>query len=193
MLPTIGTTGTASYAVNSTEQKFFTGESRGSNNASTIAFRLGLEVSWTAFDGFRMYVARDRFQTLEEQSRMRTTAAIQALAADILLNYYDLVQLERSTENLPTPSDWIAICWIWSRTKKRIGTATGLELLQSRARLTPTRSFWINWKRIFNGPQNFNQLLNRPVETAFLWIRPLRALFLPGELPTQAFNPTQPY
>ena len=88
MLPTIGTTGTTSYSVNSTEQKFFTGESRGSNNASTIAFRLGLEVSWTAFDGFRMYVARDRFQTLEEQSRMRTTAEMQALAADILLNYY---------------------------------------------------------------------------------------------------------
>ena len=40
MLPTIGTTGTTSYSVNSTEQKFFTGESRGSNNASTIAFRL---------------------------------------------------------------------------------------------------------------------------------------------------------
>lgn len=72
MLPTISTVGTASYAVNNTEQKFFNGETRGGKGASNISFRTGLEVNWTAFDGFRMFVEQDRLQALESQSRIQT-------------------------------------------------------------------------------------------------------------------------
>ncbi len=195
MLPTVNTTGTSSYAINSTEQKFFTGESRGSNNASTIAFRLGLEVSWTAFDGFRMYVARDRFQALEEQSRMRTTAEMQALAADILLGYYNLVQLERSTENLRYAVRLDRDLLDLVENKKRIGTATGLELLQSKARLTADSVRLVQLEAdIQRARKNFNQLLNRPVETTFSIDTTLKSGPVPSqeELLARAFqsNPT---
>lgn len=168
MLPTVSTTGTGSYAVNNTEQKFFNGDARGAKDASSINVRMGLEVNWTAFDGFRMYVERDRLQTLEQQSRTQTIAQMQGLAATILSAYYNLVQLERSTENLRYAVRLDRDLLTLVTNKKRIGTATGLELLQSEARLTAdsVRLHELETE-IARTRMNFNQLLNRPVETVF--------------------------
>jgi outer membrane protein TolC len=168
MLPTVNSTGTGSYAINNTEQKFFNGDSRGAKDASSINFRLGLEVNWTAFDGFRMFIERDRLQTLEQQSRTQTIAQMQGLAATILAAYYNLVQLERSTENLRYAVRLDRDLLTLVQNKKRIGTATGLELLQSEARLSADSVRLHELEtQIARTRMNFNQLLNRPVETGF--------------------------
>jgi outer membrane protein TolC len=168
MLPTVNSTGTGSYAINNTEQKFFNGDSRGAKDASSINFRLGLEVNWTAFDGFRMFIERDRLQTLEQQSRTQTIAQMQGLAANILAAYYNLVQLERSTENLRYAVRLDRDLLTLVQNKKRIGTATGLELLQSEARLTADSVRLHELEtQIARTRMSFNQLLNRPVETGF--------------------------
>lgn len=181
MLPTIGTTNTASYAISNTEQKFFSGDSRGANDARSINFRFGVEASWTAFDGFRMFVERDRLTTLEQQSRAQTITQMQGLAADILAAYYSLVQLERSTENLRYAVRLDRDLLLLVENKKRIGTATGLELLQSEARLTSDSVRLHELEtQIARTRMNFNQLLNRPVETAFVVDTVLESNLIPG-------------
>lgn len=181
MLPTIATTNTASYAISNTEQKFFSGDSRGAKDARSINFRFGMEVNWTAFDGFRMYVERDRLTALEQQSRAQTIAQMQNLAADILSAYYNLVQLERSTENLRYAVRLDRDLLQLVENKKRIGTATGLELLQSEARLTADSVRLHELEtQIARTRMNFNQLLNRPVETAFDVDTILASNLIPG-------------
>ena len=100
LLPTLGVNSLANYASNNTEQKFFNGETRSGIGAGNLTTRMGLEMNWTAFDGFNMFVERDRLALMEKMSRAETTAQMQTFAAGILAAYYRLVELERSTENL---------------------------------------------------------------------------------------------
>lgn len=181
MLPTVSSVGTASYSINNTEQKFFNGETRGGNGASNINFRFGLEVNWTAFDGFRMFTERDRLRTLETQSRTQTIGQMQDLAAAILDAYYNLVQLELSTKNLRyavgLDRDLVELV----ENKKRIGVATGLELLQSKSRLTADSARLVQLETdILRARKNFNQLLNRPVDSEFAVDSVLNSNLLPS-------------
>lgn len=181
MLPLVQSTGTTSYAINNTEQKFFNGETRGAKDASNISFRFGIEASWTAFDGFRMFVARDRLTALEQQSKTQTTAQLQNLAADVLSAYYNLVQLVRSTENLRYAVSLDRDLLELVQNKKRIGTATGLELLQSEARYTADSARLVQLENdIIRSRMAFNQLLNRPVETAFSVDTTLQSVLIPS-------------
>ncbi len=181
MLPTVSTVGTTSYSVNNTEQKFFNGETRGGSGASNISIRTGLEVNWTAFDGFQMFVERDRLAALESQSRTQTIAQMQELAANILDAYYNLVQLELSTDNLRYAVGLDRDLLELVENKKRIGTATGLELLQSRTRLTADSARLVQLETdIQRARKNFNQLLNRPVEISFQVDSALSSMLLPS-------------
>lgn len=168
MTPTVNTTGTVSYAINNTEQKFFNGETRGAPNAGTFNTRFGVEALWTLYDGWRMYAARDRLTAFEQQSRALTTAQMQTLAANITLSYYNIVQLERTTANLRYAVRLDRDLLNLVQAKKTIGSATGLEVLQSRSRLTADSARLVQQeadiRRLYMA---FNQLLNRPVDEQF--------------------------
>lgn len=168
MTPTVNSTGTVSYAINNTQQNFFNGETRGAPNAGTFNTRVAVEALWTIYDGWRMYAARDRFTAFEQQSRALTTAQMQTLAANITLAYYNIVQLERTTANLRYAVSLDRDLLDLVQAKKTIGSATGLELLQSRSRLTADSARLVQQeadiKRLY---MSFNQLLNRPVDENF--------------------------
>ncbi|HPH19234.1 MAG TPA: TolC family protein [Haliscomenobacter sp.] len=168
MTPTVNTTGTVSYAINNTSQRFFTGETRSAPNAGTFNGRIGVEAVWNLYNGSRMYAIRDRLTTFEQQSRALTTAQMQALSTDITLAYFNIVQLERTTSNLRYAVRLDRDLLNLVQAKKTIGSATGLELLQSRSRLTADSARLVQQeadiKRFYMG---FNQLLNRPVEDNF--------------------------
>lgn len=168
MTPIVSSTGTISYAINNTQQNFFNGETRGAPNAGTFNTRVALEGLWTLYDGWRMYAVRDRLVAFEQQSRALTTAQMQALAANITLSYYNIVQLERTTANLRYAVRLDRDLLDLVQAKKTIGSATGLEVLQSRSRLTADSARLVQQevdiKRLY---MDFNQLLNRPVEENF--------------------------
>jgi outer membrane protein TolC len=168
MTPTVNSTGSLSYAINNTEQKFFNGESRGAPNAASFNARIGLEANWTLYNGWRMYATRDRLTAFEQQSRALTTAQMQDLAANITLAYYNIVQLERTTDNLRYAVSLDRDLLNLVQAKKTIGSATGLELLQSRSRLTADSARLVQQeadiRRVY---MSFNQLLNRPVDESF--------------------------
>jgi outer membrane protein TolC len=129
---------------------------------------LAVEALWTIYDGWRMYAARDRLTAFEQQSRALTTAQMQAVAANITLSYYNIVQLERTTDNLRYAVRLDRDLLNLVQAKKTIGSATGLELLQSRSRLTADSARLVQQeadiRRLYMA---FNQLLNRPVDEPF--------------------------
>ena len=169
LLPNVGFNSLANYASNNTEQKFFNGEVRAGNGAGNLTTRMGLEVNWTAFDGFNMFVERDRLALMEKMSRAETTGQMQTLAAGILAAYYRLVELERSTENLRYAVSLDRDILDLVKNKKKIGTATGLEVLQSQTRLnSDSASLVLLENDISRSRMNFNILLNLEPNTPFV-------------------------
>ena len=150
LLPTLGVNSLANYASNNTEQKFFNGETRSGIGAGNLTTRMGLEMNWTAFDGFNMFVERDRLALMEKMSRAETTAQMQTFAAGILA-----VTLDRDFLDLV-------------KNKKKIGTANGLEVLQSQTRLNSDSARLVLLENdISRSRMNFNILLNLDPNTPF--------------------------
>ena len=168
LLPTLGVNSLANYASNNTEQKFFNGETRSGIGAGNLTTRMGLEMNWTAFDGFNMFVERDRLALMEKMSRAETTAQMQTFAAGILAAYYRLVELERSTENLRYAVTLDRDILDLVKNKKKIGTAKGLEVLQSQTRLNSDSARLVLLENdISRSRMNFNILLNLDPNTPF--------------------------
>jgi outer membrane protein TolC len=129
---------------------------------------MGLEMNWTAFDGFNMFVERDRLALMEKMSRAETTAQMQTFAAGILAAYYRLVELERSTENLRYAVTLDRDILDLVKNKKKIGTANGLEVLQSQTRLNSDSARLVLLENdISRSRMNFNILLNLDPNTPF--------------------------
>lgn len=168
LLPNLGVNSLANYASNNTEQKFFNGETRSGIGAGNLTTRMGLEMNWTAFDGFNMFVERDRLALMEKMSRAETTAQMQTFAAGILAAYYRLVELERSTENLRYAVTLDRDILDLVKNKKKIGTANGLEVLQSQTRLNSDSARLVLLENdISRSRMNFNILLNLDPKTPF--------------------------
>ncbi len=168
LLPNLGLNSLANYASNNTEQKFFNGETRSGIGAGNLTTRMGLEMNWTAFDGFNMFVERDRLALMEKMSRAETTAQMQTFAAGILAAYYRLVELERSTENLRYAVTIDRDILDLVKNKKKIGTANGLEVLQSQTRLNSDSARLVLLENdISRSRMNFNILLNLDPNTPF--------------------------
>ena len=181
LLPTVGFNSLANYASNNTEQKFFNGEVRAGNGAGNLTTRMGLEANWTAFDGFNMFVERDRLALMEKMSRAETTGQMQTLAAGILAAYYRLVELERSTENLRYAVSLDRDILDLVKNKKKIGTANGLEVLQSQTRLNSDSARLVLLQNdISKSRMNFNILLNIEPNSPFVLDTSFRNAVLPS-------------
>lgn len=95
MLPRIDLSASQNFASNNTRQQFFSGDERSAQGAQSQALNSGLQLSWTAFDGFAMFIRWDRFEALGEQAALDLRVAVEQSALSILLAYYNLVQQER--------------------------------------------------------------------------------------------------
>lgn len=69
-------------------------------NSNTRAFGSQLTLSWTVFDGFRMFNNTDRFEKLSKMGAYQTRDAVERTVLNISTAYFDLVRQEQLLEVL---------------------------------------------------------------------------------------------
>lgn len=168
MLPTISATGNFSYTSNNTRQEFFSGDLREGQGAGNTSVRGGLALTWTAFDGFRMFAVRDRLELQATRSRTFTESAMQDLVTQIQTAYYGLVRLRQQidiTEQAITLNQAIKEL---AEAKLQIGTGTSLDVLQTSTRLNADSSLLVNLQdQLAQAKIGLNRLLNRDPNTSY--------------------------
>ncbi len=75
-LPSLDLNATISNSRNNTKQKYSNGNEVNSNNASTDNINAGARVTWTLFDGLKMFAAKSRLGLTEEASTIQLKIAI---------------------------------------------------------------------------------------------------------------------
>lgn len=132
MLPRVDATGGWSVDNSSTKQEFFSGEVRDASNANSRSLNGQVELNWTLFDGMSMFAAKDRLEALERIGESQLRQQLESTAYGVLTGYFQLVQLEKAVavqqESMQTSRDRLRIV----ETGKRIGAASGLELVQAQ-------------------------------------------------------------
>lgn len=181
MLPTLTTTGSASYTSNNTRQKFFSGDERSGKGAGNTNYRLGASLDWTAFDGFQMFARRDRQALDQAQSEVFTRQAMQDLVSQIQTLYYGLVRINQQIDITQQAISLNEDLRILASGKLQIGTGTNLEVLQTRNRVNTDSSTLLNLENQFRQNQiAMNRLMGREVEVVFTVPLEIPATVLPN-------------
>ncbi|MFM8560014.1 MAG: TolC family protein, partial [bacterium] len=104
------------------------------------ATTLGLRLSWTLFDGGRMFSAKSRLASAEDEAVERLRSVVEATVGSTLAAYFDVVRLQRGVQVL---DDAIAVTDERARLAQarfETGAASKLDGLQARVDLDARRS-----------------------------------------------------
>jgi len=98
-----------------------------SNNTNASA-----QLTWTLFDGTRMFAARERVSVIAEQSQLALKDQMVNTIAETIINYYDIVrqkqQLKAIQEQMSVSEERVKL----AEKKLQVGTGIRPELLQAR-------------------------------------------------------------
>jgi outer membrane protein TolC len=140
-------------------------ESKGirSNNASA-----SLNLDWTLFDGFRMFIARDRLNSLVELGELQIKNQVTNTVAEVMRLYYDIIrqeqQLRALEEQIALNEERLKI----AQYKFDIGTGAKPDVLQAQIDLNAQKSAYLTGQTNVNKTKELlNQLQVIPVETDF--------------------------
>ncbi len=168
MLPIFRTTSNVSYTSNNTIQKFFSGDERSGTGAGNTSIRLGAELTWTAFDGFRMFAAKDRLDLTEQRSFLFTRRSMHDLVSQIQTAYMRLIRIKQQMEIVEQSIGLNQALKILAEEKLKLGATTELELLQTSNLLNADSSALLNLKdQLAQSKTGLNRLIGIDPATSF--------------------------
>lgn len=132
LLPRVDASAGLSRSINDTRQVFVTGGINERDAAKTVSQNASVALSWTLFDGMKMFAAYDRLKELERLGEVNAKAMVQGVVADIIINYYAIVaaneQLKASKEALEVSKSRLSI----AENKSQVGSGSTLDLLNAK-------------------------------------------------------------
>lgn len=131
-LPTLAATGRQTNTIADSKQTPFTGAVREVENAESSTVSGAINLEWTVFDGFAMFVGYNKVKELSELGKLNTKMNVENLAAQIASEYFNLIQqtklLESMRYGMKLSSERLAL----ASEKYKIGSFSRLEYLQAQ-------------------------------------------------------------
>lgn len=140
--PTVNAQG--SLIVNNSRQlqELKNGTTRGGKVQQTT-LNSSVNLNWTLFDGFRMFIARERLTELLRVGELQIRNQVVTTVADVMRNYYGIVrqqeQLKALDETIALASDRLKI----AQYKFDIGTGVKPDVLQAQIDVNSQRSNYL--------------------------------------------------
>jgi outer membrane protein len=161
-LPTITLLGGLGRSSYNTKQEFNSGASVNRKNALSSNLNSSVALSWTLFDGMKMFATKDRLETLEAQGETNLKIAMENTVKELIVLYFDVVrqqQLIKATrESIKISEEREKI----ARKKFEIGSGSKLDLLQATVDLNAQRSQLLRLNTSIQGAiASLNQLLTK--------------------------------
>lgn len=168
LLPTFSITGDMSYTSTNIRQEFFNGEGNEGNNAGNFSASSAAQLSWTAFDGFRMFAVRDRLDLEERRSQTFTRSEMHDLVTQIQIAFYEAVRIKQQIGNTNESIELNQSLQTLAQAKLEIGTGTELEVLQTTNRVNADSSNLLNLQdQLKIAKIGLNRLMGRQPDIAF--------------------------
>ena len=167
-LPEVNLTAAGTKSDNNTKQKYSNGQEVNQNNVSSTNLNAGAGLSWTLFDGLKMFATSGKLKMLAEQGELNARIEIENTVFAIMSSYYDMVRIKQlirsETESLSIYEERQHI----AQTKLNIGSGSRQELLQTIVDKNSIRSSMLTqMQQLREAGSNLNALLARPAETVF--------------------------
>lgn len=155
-------------SISDVNQSFLNGTTQERRGAVNKTQQLGIEVTWTLFDGFQMFTTRERLRELEKTNKLFLRADIEQTFVRVTQFYYNTVQNKQTLKAFEEAVRLSEERYKLANDKYQVGSYSKTEVLQAEVDLNSDKSQMLRQKVILNNAKiTFNQILARGLNTEF--------------------------
>lgn len=168
LLPRVSANSGISFNNNNSKQVLADGSERKRNGIRSNNINASLNLDWTLFDGFRMFIARDRLGQMVELGELQIKNQVITTVADVMRTYYDVVRQEQQLKAIEEQIELSTERLKLAQYRFDIGVGVKPDVLQAQIDLNAQRSAALTQQTNINKlKEQLNQLLVLPVGNDF--------------------------
>lgn len=141
--PAVNANGRKTNSVVDTRQEFASGTTQERENAESNSLTGTINLDWTVFDGFAMFVGYNQLKELSELGKLNTRMTVENLSSLIASEYFNLIrqiQLQEAMKyGMQLSGERLAI----ASEKYKIGSFSRLEFLQAQGDFNADSSLYL--------------------------------------------------
>lgn len=162
-LPTINANSTIIFNNNTQRSKFASGRDTTRKGIQSTTNNNSIGLNWTLFDGFRMFVLRDRLDVSRMQGNVVIKNQVVNTVAEVIRSYYDIVRQKQQLKNVEEQMTLSADRLRLARYRLDIGVGIKPDVLQAQIDYNTQRANQINQESIIDQRKyDLNRLMNVP-------------------------------
>jgi outer membrane protein TolC len=168
MLPNVSVFGNGTYEVNTVNQSYSTGSETNYTGLSTKLYNAGTELSWTIFNGGKMFITKNKLTEMEALGEMQFKDKVLQTQYDVIAAYYEVVhqkqQLISINEIINYNTELVKILQV----SYDNGSLLKTNLLQAKIDLNVYMENSINQEYTIDAAKkNLNQLIGANADNLF--------------------------
>lgn len=168
LLPAVTGNFTNNNSLQNSRQVRADGEVTERNNARSSNLNYGIGLNWTIFDGFGMFARYDQLHEFEKLGEANLQLTILARVADVITNYFALVQQQQQLKANLTAIDISRFRVKTAQSRFEIGKAARLEVLNAQVDFNTDTTNYLRQQDLYRNTQiALNELLAREMNVAF--------------------------
>jgi len=149
-MPRVDINAGTSIASNKTRQEFASGLSVNQSGVSSQNLNAGAFLTWTIFDGMKMFATKERLNLLAQQGELTMKLAIEQQIEQLTLLYFLAVKQEQLIKGIQTAMELSEERIKLYTRKLDIGAGSNVELLQARLDYNAQKSNLFSQKSLLN-------------------------------------------
>lgn len=168
MLPTINVNGSGNYSYDNVRQKLSSGTITKYPSQSSTSLAANTELSWTLFDGGKMFVTKNKLSEIQALGELQFQAKVLETMYNVIAAYYDIVrqkqQLNSINEAISYNKERVTI----AQTGFNAGSLVKTDLLQAKIDLNVAIENAINQQYTIDEAQKtLNSMLGQDPTVTF--------------------------
>jgi len=168
MLPKIDAVAGGSYSKSDLDMVIAAGgmpQNISKKGNTTKAYNASIDLNWTLFDGFAMFISYNKFEELRDKSNIELQIAIENMFRNIINSYFEGLKLQERLkilgENLQISRNRLERV----RGRAELGAALKVEVFKAEVDLNIDSSAYLQTKLAYdNMVRNFNYLVGNSID-----------------------------
>jgi len=168
MLPTINVNGSGSYSYDNVYQKLSNGTINKYSSQSSTMVATNTELSWTLFDGGRMFVTKNKLNEIQALGGLQFQAKVLETLYNVIAAYYDIVKQKQQLNSINEAINYNKERVTIAQTGFDAGSLLKNDLLQAKIDLNVAMENAINQQYAINEAQKtLNRMLGQDPNALF--------------------------
>jgi len=168
MLPEVKLSGSGNYEVNTIQQKLKGGDENKYSALPTNSLSAGTELSWTLFDGGKMFVTKRKLNEIQTLGELQFREQVLKSLYEVISGYYDVVRQKQELASINEALNYNRERVKIAQAGFNAGSLLKTDLLQAKIDLNVNRENAINQEVVIaSAKKDLNRLLGRDPDTPF--------------------------